>query len=264
MRKPLVCMTAISLLLLTGCMKSNNETTQKTSDSHVTTKKEQTREEKIAKLNQQDLPQLDQKVRDNEYLVQIQTTKGNIEARLFPKEAPKAVENFVTHAKEGYYDGLIFHRVIDNFMIQTGDPKGDGTGGESIWKKPFKDELSNHLYNLRGAIAMANSGPDTNGSQFFINQNKDDRSQELLIDDYPQKIIDAYKKGGNPELDYADKESSNDYTVFGQVTKGLSVVDDIASVKTDSSDKPTQDIKIKKIVILKEPKKTDNTNKKSD
>ena len=253
MKRRIFCIACLSILLLAGC--DNKKETSSSTKKETETQVKQTRDEKIASLNKQDLPQLDSKVRDNEYLVQIQTTKGNIEARLFPKEAPKAVENFVTHAKEGYYDGLTFHRVIDNFMIQTGDPKGDGTGGESIWKKPFKDELSDHLYNLRGAIAMANSGPDTNGSQFFINQNKDDRSQELLIDDYPQKMIDAYKKGGNPELDYADKESSNDYTVFGQVTKGMNVVDEIASVKTDSADKPIKAIKIKTIKILKEPKK---------
>lgn len=98
---------------------------------------------------------------------------GTIKVMLFEEQAPKAVENFVTHAKEGYYDGLTFHRIIDNFMIQGGDPNGDGTGGESIWGEPFEDEFNTNLINLRGALSMANSGVDTNGSQFFIVQCKD-------------------------------------------------------------------------------------------
>lgn len=251
MKKWITVATVTLLLSVAGC--GNSSSSQ--DNSKETSSSSESREERIEKLNKMDLPQLDKKVRADEYLVQIQTTDGNIDARLFPKEAPKAVENFVTHAKKGYYNGLTFHRVINNFMIQTGDPKGDGTGGESIWKKPFKDELNDNLYNLRGALAMANSGPDTNGSQFFINQNKDDRSQELLIDDYPQKIIDAYKHGGNPDLDYVDKTSNQDYTVFGQVTKGMNVVDKIASTKTNSADKPLHAIKIKTIKVLQEPKK---------
>lgn len=251
MKKWITVATVTLLLSVAGC--GNSSSSQ--DNSKETSSSSESREERIEKLNKMDLPQLDKKVRADEYLVQIQTTDGNIDARLFPKEAPKAVENFVTHAKKGYYNGLTFHRVINNFMIQTGDPKGDDTGGESIWKKPFKDELNDNLYNLRGALAMANSGPDTNGSQFFINQNKDDRSQELLIDDYPQKIIDAYKHGGNPDLDYADKTSNQDYTVFGQVTKGMNVVDKIASTKTNSADKPLHAIKIKTIKVLQEPKK---------
>ena len=100
----------------------------------------------------------------------MHTTMGDISLRLFPEAAPKAVENFTTHAKEGYYNGLIFHRVMDDFMIQGGDPKGNGTGGESIWGEPFEDEFDQKLLNLRGSLSMANSGANTNGSQFFINQ----------------------------------------------------------------------------------------------
>ena len=95
---------------------------------------------------------------------------GDITVRFFKDEAPKAVENFITHAKEGYYDGLTFHRVINDFMIQGGDPKGDGTGGESIWGTKFEDEFSDNLHNFRGALSMANAGTNTNGSQFFIVQ----------------------------------------------------------------------------------------------
>lgn len=102
-------------------------------------------------------------------IVVFETTQGNITLELFPKVAPLAVENFVTHVKNGYYNGLIFHRVIKGFMIQGGDPTGTGRGGESIWKKPFKDEFAPDIvFNRKGILAMANSGPATNGSQFFI------------------------------------------------------------------------------------------------
>ena len=100
----------------------------------------------------------------------MHTSMGDISLRLFPEAAPKAVENFTTHAKEGYYNGLIFHRVMEDFMIQGGDPKGNGTGGASIWGEPFEDEFDQKLLNLRGSLSMANSGANTNGSQFFINQ----------------------------------------------------------------------------------------------
>ena len=102
-------------------------------------------------------------------LVVLETTQGKVTLELFPKIAPKAVENFMTHIKDGYYNGLIFHRIIKGFMIQGGDPTGTGRGGESIWKKPFEDEFSpNVVFNKKGILAMANSGPRTNGSQFFI------------------------------------------------------------------------------------------------
>lgn len=102
-------------------------------------------------------------------IVVLETTQGTITLELFPRVAPKAVENFVTHVKNGYYDGIIFHRIIKGFMIQGGDPTGTGRGGESIWKKPFEDEFSpNVIFNKKGILAMANAGPRTNGSQFFI------------------------------------------------------------------------------------------------
>ncbi len=100
----------------------------------------------------------------------MHTSMGDVYIRLFPEAAPKAVENFTTHAKNGYYNGLTFHRVMKDFMIQGGDPDGDGTGGKSIWGKAFEDEFDQKLLNLRGALAMANSGENSNGSQFFINQ----------------------------------------------------------------------------------------------
>ena len=111
-----------------------------------------------------------EKPADDDQIAILHTTTGDIYIRFFPEAAPKAVENFTTHAKNGYYNGLTFHRVINDFMIQGGDPKGDGTGGESIWGTQFEDEFDQKLLNLRGSLAMANSGPKTNGSQFFINQ----------------------------------------------------------------------------------------------
>ncbi|MBQ8063840.1 MAG: peptidylprolyl isomerase, partial [Clostridia bacterium] len=100
----------------------------------------------------------------------IHTSKGAIKAKLIPEETPKTFENFTTHAKNGYYEGIIFHRVIKDFMIQGGDPEGTGRGGESIWGRSFEDEFHPDLHNLRGALCMANAGPNPNGSHFFIVQ----------------------------------------------------------------------------------------------
>lgn len=175
----------------------------------------------------------------------IKTNQGEIKIKLFEKQAPMTVENFVRLAKKGYYDSTVFHRVISDFMIQGGDPEGDGTGGESIWGHPFEDEFSDELFNLRGALSMANSGPNTNGSQFFIVQNKNMPKRfirELDGAGYPKEIIKAYKQGGTPWLD-------NRHTVFGQVIKGIEVVDKIAKVKKDNTDKPVEDVIIEKISI---------------
>lgn len=232
----------LSTLLFAACGNDNKEEAVPfNSDSAQSSEKEK------VDLNSLDLPQLNKEVADNEDLIEMVTTEGSIKIKLFPEEAPKTVENFMTHAKDGYYDGLIFHRVIDNFMIQGGDPDGMGTGGESIWGESFEDEFSNKLYNLRGALSMANSGPNTNGSQFFIVQNSNDMADGLLTEDYPEKIIDAYKDGGTPHLDGM-------HTVFGQVIDGMDVVDNIAGAKTAEGDKPAKDIKIEKINIIQEAK----------
>ena len=172
----------------------------------------------------------------------IKTNLGEVTLALFPEQAPKAVENFVTLAKNGYYDGVIFHRVISDFMIQTGDPTGTGMGGESIWGKAFEDEFSDELYNLRGAVSMANAGPNTNGSQFFIVQNKNMPKRIIKqLTTYPKEIVQAYRQGGTPWLD-------GRHTVFGQVISGMEVVDKIAKAKTSWGDKPKQDIVIENII----------------
>lgn len=172
----------------------------------------------------------------------IRTSMGDIKVRLFPEQAPKAVENFTKHAEAGYYDGIIFHRVIQNFMIQTGDPLGVGVGGESIWGKPFADEFHQNLRNFRGALSMANSGANTNGSQFFIVQAPASTLKESDLQSYdamaeyqkyfPAGVTDKYREvGGTPWLDYQ-------HTVFGQVYEGMDVVDAIAAVKTQTVQDP--------------------------
>ena len=113
-----------------------------------------------------------------EEIAVMHTSMGDISIRLFKEAAPKAVENFTTHAKNGYYNGLTFHRVIADFMIQGGDPNGTGSGGESIWKTPFEDEFDQKLLNITGALSMANSGVNTNGSQFFINYQSADKAPQ--------------------------------------------------------------------------------------
>ena len=178
----------------------------------------------------------------------MHTNMGDIKIKLFPERTPKTAENFITHAKNGYYDGLKFHRVIKDFMIQGGDPLGTGIGGESIWGGKFEDEFDTELHNLRGALSMANSGPNTNGSQFFIVQasvapeNMLAQMEELTDSGFPRDIIEAYKElGGTPWLDFR-------HTVFGQVFKGLEIVDKIAAVETES-DKPCEDVIITSVDI---------------
>ncbi|GAK48000.1 peptidyl-prolyl cis-trans isomerase [Secundilactobacillus oryzae JCM 18671] len=178
--------------------------------------------------------------------VKLATTAGDIVLQLFPEQAPKTVESFTTLAKSGYYDGTIFHRVISDFMLQGGDPTGTGMGGESIWKEPFEDEFSKELYNIRGALSMANAGPNTNGSQFFIVQSKamtDTMLEQMTDAGFPEEIVAKYKEGGTPWLDFR-------HTVFGQVVEGMDVVDKIAMSKTDEMDKPLKEVVIETATVL--------------
>ena len=133
-----------------------------------------------------------EKPEKGEKIAIMHTSMGDIKIRFFPEGAPKAVENFTTHAKNGYYNGVIFHRVINDFMIQSGDPEGTGRGGESIWGGKFEDEFDGKLLNLRGSLAMANAGPGTNGSQFFINQSPPENFNRDNYD--PEKIKEHYKE----------------------------------------------------------------------
>ncbi len=179
----------------------------------------------------------------------MHTNHGDIKIRLFPEDAPKAVENFVTHAKEGYYNGIIFHRVIKDFMIQGGDPQGTGMGGESIWGAPFEDEFTPRLHNIRGALCMANAGPCTNGSQFFIVQADTvpeqmlEQMKELADRGFPTECVEDYKAlGGTPWLDFR-------HTVFGQVFEGMDTVDAIAALPVGGGDRPLEDVVILGIEI---------------
>ena len=173
---------------------------------------------------------------------------GEIKLKFYKEEAPKAVENFLTHAKNGYYNGQIFHRVINEFMIQGGDPTGTGTGGESIWKEAFGKEVSLKRFPFRGSLAMASvSGVEKSlGSQFFITQAKYNEQiyNKLKLANAPESILKAYKEyGGYPSLFLQ-------YTVFGQVYEGMDVVDKIAAVETnETNDKPKTDVVIENIVV---------------
>lgn len=191
-------------------------------------------------------PQLTKTLGENEVQATIKTNHGDVTVKLFKDIAPKTVENFTTHAKNGYYDGQIFHRVIKDFMIQGGDPTGTGMGGESIWGSTFEDEFSTEAFNLYGALSMANAGPGTNGSQFFIVQLKEVPSQmvsQLEGAGYPAEIIEAYKaQGGTPWLDQR-------HTVFGHVIEGLDIVENIAEVKTGAQDRPEEEVKIQTIEV---------------
>ncbi|WP_409227866.1 peptidylprolyl isomerase [Gudongella sp. SC589] len=190
------------------------------------------------------------KPENNEEIAIIKTNHGDIKLRLFPQVAPKAVENFTTHARDGYYDGISFHRIIKDFMIQGGDPDGTGRGGQSIWGRPFEDEFSMEFRNIRGALSMANAGPKTNGSQFFIVQKSD--MEKSIIDQmkqlgeakgFPEDVIEAYQEqGGTYWLD-------GKHTVFGQVFDGMDVVDKIAKLPVGRNDMPKEPVMILTIEI---------------
>ena len=155
-------------------------------------------------------------------IVVLETNVGKIELKMYPEVAPLAVENFTTHVKNGYYNGLIFHRVIKGFMIQGGDPTGTGRGGESIWGKPFKDEFANNVdFDKPYLLAMANSGPTTNGSQFFITT-------------APTGWLNGK------------------HTIFGEVVKGQQVVQKMENVSVSrGANRPLFDQVIKKAYIKK-------------
>lgn len=297
-----LCVSAVALS--TGCNKTQDNSSSSGSDSktessvssEVSTEQPTYTKIDVLKTTKKDAKvyqdkdhkigyQLD-KPADGEEVAIMHTSMGDISMRFFPEAAPKTVENFLTHAKEGYYDGLTFHRVINDFMIQGGDPLGNGTGGESIYGKEFEDEFSDHLFNIRGSVSMANSGKDTNGSQFFINQAKAEKFTgfETLESQWKEQIYpmvcqyygtedydgfvswygswaydtdlvsDEVKKlyeenGGNPNLDGAFNACDRGHTVFAQVYDGMDIVDKIAVVDVDENDKPTKDVTIKSIEV---------------
>ncbi|CAN5719069.1 peptidylprolyl isomerase [soil metagenome] len=151
------------------------------------------------------------------YAATIETSAGTLTAELFPEDAPRTVNNFVFLARDGFYEGVIFHRIIDGFMIQGGDPTGTGSGGPGY---RFEDEPVKRRY-LRGTLAMANAGPDTNGSQFFV-----------MHADYPLPP---------------------NYTIFGKLTAGQEVVDAIATARTGGQDRPVDPVRITSVTITEDP-----------
>ena len=156
---------------------------------------------------------------DSSTVVVFETNQGSIELKLYPQAAPKTVENFTGLVKKGYYNGLIFHRVIKNFMIQGGDPTGTGTGGESLWGGKFEDEFNADLqFDHKGILAMANAGPNTNGSQFFITT-------------VPTPWL------------------NNHHTIFGEVASGYDAVQKIENTAVGAGDRPAEDQKIIKAYI---------------
>lgn len=191
--------------------------------------------------------QLSKEVAENEIKAIIRTNMGDITIKLFPEIAPKAVENFVGLAEKGYYNGIIFHRVIPDFMIQGGDPTGSGMGGESLWGDSFEDEFSTEAFNIYGALSMANAGPNTNGSQFFIvtaSNTPANMVAQLEAAGYPAEIVEEYKNnGGTPWLDQR-------HTVFGQVIDGMAVANSIQNVKRGFQDKPVNDVVIETIELV--------------
>lgn len=227
-----------------------------------------------------------EKPQDGEQIAVLHTSMGDITMRLFPENAPNTVTNFVELAKSGAYDNVPFHRVIDDFMIQTGDiTNGDGTGGKTYNGEILYDEFCDKLFNIRGSVAMANSGRDTNGSQFFINQTKPEAlsdwaslkaSWEYMYEGIcsyyntdsfiafvayygsnlfnPDLLSDEVKalyeaNGGNPHLDGYYNYVDRGHTVFAQVIDGMDIVDAIAAVEVDDSSKPTTEVLIKTVEI---------------
>lgn len=154
--------------------------------------------------------------------IKFETNFGEIILELFPQSAPKAVENFLWLTKQGYYDGIIFHRVIRDFMIQWGDPTGTGRGGKSLWFRPFADEFDRNLTHKRGVLSMANAGRNTNGSQFFI---------VTTDEEYIHKLDGVH-------------------TIFGQVIAGMEVVDEIEHLPVDGNDRPKMEAKIEKATVV--------------
>ena len=275
MLKTAALLSVCAVMALAGCSSSSGSSTdgsenggESQEDSGLSEEETQEYQAYLDNLASQGdtITQLDPPAQGEEIAV-MHTSMGDIKIKFFPEEAPKAVENFKTLAKEGYYDGVTFHRVINDFMIQGGDPTGTGSGGESMYGEYFEDEFSPNIYNFRGALSMANAGPNTNGSQFFIVQAKTvtegywDYIDEIVAEygtenvlynsqtgnmvkvNYSDEARQIYNEiGGTPHLDYC-------HTVFGQVFEGMEVVDAIASVAVDENDKPADDVIIESITF---------------
>lgn len=250
----LITMTVL-LFVLTGCgnkevtNNTSNKMSNKTANTSNTAQKSSKEDSKVnvdyekAAKNQMAEPSSGQTIA----VIHIKNY-GDVKVKFFEEVAPKAVENFVTHAKDGYYNGVTFHRVINEFMIQGGDPEGTGMGGESIWGTDFEEELDPELVPYRGSLCMASRGLENSpslGSQFFITQASynEQMASYMQAGGYPADLLEQYKTYGGYLSLYQQ------YTVFGQVYEGMEVVDKIAAVETDESDKPVEDVVIESIDV---------------
>lgn len=251
-----ICTIIALLFVLTGCNNEKETSENKIISRNNTVKKEEQKEEqkeespldsvdfKTAAEHQMAMPE------EGETIAIMHVKDfGDIKFRFFEDVAPKAVENFLTHSRNGYYNGVTFHRIMNEFMIQGGDPTGTGSGGESIWKDNFQAEVSYEYVPYRGSLCMASSSLGI-GSQFFITQANYLESMEKPLQNggYPQGLIEQYKNYGGYLSLYLN------YTVFGQVFEGIDVVDKIASVEVEASSSgemssPTKDVVIESIEV---------------
>lgn len=256
----IIAVIAVLAIILSGCERKNAKNTAVTirsTDLKQNTSKSENKvdgEEKVEEINYQEAADKQMSKPEKGETIAIIKVKGFGEMRFkfFPAIAPKAVENFVKHSQEGYYDGLKFHRVIEDFMIQGGDPEGTGRGGESIWGQGFGTELDKRLVPYKGSLCMAMSSlPNSIGSQYFITQAdyNDTEEKYLKQSGYPDGLLAQYKNFGGSIYSLYMK-----YTVFGQMYEGFDVLDKIAKVeKTYSSSGelsvPLEDIIVEKITI---------------
>ena len=249
-----ICAIVVLLLALTGCAKKETSSDKIISRRNTTTKKEEKTSDEDNPMNDVDFASAAEHqmgMPDDGETIAIMHVKnfGDIKFKFFEDVAPKAVENFLTHAKNGYYNGVTFHRVIDEFMIQGGDPTGTGSGGESIWGGNFEAEVDYNYVPYRGSLCMASSSLGVS-SQFFITQaNYSDYIGAALANSgYSEGLIEQYKNYGGYLSLYLQ------YTVFGQVFEGIDIVDKIASVETEVNDsgeksRPVEDVVIESIEV---------------
>lgn len=275
-KKKLIAMgIAVSamILSLSACSKKNNESIEENnkveatvtpgSSTAATPTPEVERVEPSLTEDAKKLKQFAEVTAEDTIAEIVVKDFGTMKIKLFPEQAPKAVENFVTHAKEGYYDNVTFHRVIEEFMIQGGDPDGTGMGGQSIWGSSFEDEFSDDLNPYRGALCMANSGANTNGSQFFIvqaNEEEVNRLQSLVLERYGLGMIDYVAQGYNTTITQKELDNyllyggtpwlTRHHTVFGQLYEGFDVLDAIATTTTNESGVPMTPVVIETIRII--------------
>lgn len=238
--KRIAAFGAAAMMIMTGFAGCEKTQTEDTADTAAQADNTQAQEDAVI-LNFT-APEVGEKIA-------VMTVKdyGEIKIKLFPEQASKGVENFIGLAEMNYYDELIFHRVINGFMNQGGDPTGTGTGGNSIWGGNFDGGVPEGLYHFSGAVAYANSqGTSTNSSQFYIvnTAEGDVLGGEDYLADLPANLADMYReKGGTPHLD-------GSYTVFGQVFEGMDVVRAISEVETDENDKPLTQVLIESVRIV--------------